>query len=104
MRKAFENIKDELDKERIATSKKIKNLRNEIDNIKTDYKQCLDALLKETYERNKAETLNRVLKDTLEAERKLKENQSSSPNLDDRKDGRNEVEMRKKDGKHRGNI
>ena len=33
LRKAFENIKDQLIKERHATTKQTKNLRNEIDNI-----------------------------------------------------------------------
>ena len=36
--------------------------------------------------KNEAETLNKVLKDTLEAEKKLKEEQTSAPNLGDKKE------------------
>ena len=60
----------ELKTEKLQTTKQIKSLKN----VKEDYKQCLEALSKETYERNKSETLNKVLKETIEAEKKAKEN------------------------------
>lgn len=83
LRKAYEEIKkdvrimeqslQELKKDNLDTKKQIKNLRNEIKSQKEDYKQCMEALLKETYDKNKAEALSKVLKDTIEAEKKLKE-------------------------------
>ena len=64
LRKAYEEIKkdvrimeqslQELKKDKLDTKKQIKNLRNEIKSQKEDYKQCMEALSKETYDKNKA--------------------------------------------------
>ena len=50
--------------------------------------------------KNEAETLNKVLKDTLEAEKKLKEEQTSAPNLGDKK--KHEEAMSVDDGEEEG--
>ena len=50
-----------------------KKLQTEIRKLKEDYKLCMEAIKKETHERNKAETIVKVLKDTLEAQNKMKE-------------------------------
>ena len=86
LRKAYEEIKkdvrimeqslQELKKDKLDTKKQIKNLRNEIKSQKEDYKQCMEALLKETYDKNKAETC-KIMKDIIEAEKKLKESIAS---------------------------
>ena len=46
----------------------VKKLRKEINKLKEDYKQCMEAIQKETHERNKAETIAKILKDTIEAQ------------------------------------
>ena len=57
--------------EKANTKKELNKLKNDVKNLKDDYKQCTEALLKETYENNKAEEMYKVLKDTLEAEKKM---------------------------------
>ena len=52
--------------------KQINNLKKDIKDLKEEYKQCLDTLSRETYERNKAEAENKALRETLEVERKMK--------------------------------
>ena len=39
--------------------------------MQDDYKKCMEAVRIETYERNKAETLSTVLRETIEAEKDL---------------------------------
>ena len=75
--KAFQDIRkdvqnldmkiEQLNKDKIEQRKEISNLKNEIKTLKTEYKQCLDALSNETYEKNRLQTMNQVLKETIEA-------------------------------------
>ena len=53
--------------------KNLKKLKAEIKRLKEDYRICMDAVQKETHERMKAETIANTLKDTIEAEKELKE-------------------------------
>ena len=81
--KAFQDIRKEmhimdmklekLNNEKLEQRKDINNLKEELKNVKGEYKQCLEALSKETYERNKMQTINQVLKETLEAEKSIKQ-------------------------------
>ena len=76
MRKAFEEIRQELQELKngeIKQKKQINNLEKDVKSLKEEYKQCLEALSKETYERNKEEEMNKILIETLEAENKKKE-------------------------------
>ena len=73
--KAFDEIRkdvQELKTADIKKSKQIKSLEIEVKNLKEEYTQCLEALSKETYERNKAEELNKIIMETIEAENKQK--------------------------------
>ena len=55
-----------------GSEKEIKSLKKDLKDLKEEYKQCLDTLAHETYERNKSETENKALRETLEVERKIK--------------------------------
>ena len=55
-----------------GSEKKINNLKKDVKDLTEELKQCLDTLAHETYERNKAETENKALRETLEVERKIK--------------------------------
>ena len=55
-----------------GSEKEIKILKKDLKDLKEEYKQCLDTLAHETYERNKSETENKALRETLEVERKIK--------------------------------
>ena len=57
--------------EKVNTKKELKKLKNEMKDMKEEYKNCTEALLKEVYEKNKAEEMCKVLKDTVEAEKEL---------------------------------
>ena len=70
LRKEFEEIKLEVSKN---DKKQITKLKVEINGLKDGYKQCIEDLKKETHARNAAETVAKVLKDTLEAKEKLEE-------------------------------
>ena len=48
------------------TVKDINKLRMEMKNLVAEYKECIEVLRKETYERTKAETTSKVLKEILE--------------------------------------
>ena len=54
-------------------SKDIKMLKSEISKLKEDYKNCMDAAQNETYERNKAEEIAKVLRETLDAQNAMRE-------------------------------
>ena len=56
-------------KETHNEDRKLKKLENEMIQLKDDYKQCMQAIKKETEARNKAETISKVLKDTVEAQK-----------------------------------
>ena len=48
-------------------------MRAEIKSLKEDYKQCMEALMKETYDKNKAEILCKVLREKIESEKHVNE-------------------------------
>ena len=77
----------EMKKEKKDTAKEMMKLNSDMKHIKDDYKQCLAALMTETYERNKAEALYKVLKDTREAEVMLKSNDETRKEVNDKKEG-----------------
>ena len=64
-------VQQDLLDDKVNTKKELKKLKNEMKNMKEEYKNCTEALLKEVYEKNKAEEMCKVLKDTLEAENEL---------------------------------
>ena len=70
MKKEFEEIKDEFSKNENKQCAKFKLV---IRGLKEDFKACMADLKKETLARNEAEIVVKVLKDTLEAERNLRE-------------------------------
>ena len=53
-------------------AKQMNSLRKEVKHLEEEYKQCVDALATETYERNKAEAMNKVLLETIDAQKRLK--------------------------------
>ena len=53
-------------------------MRAEIKSLKEDYKQCMEALMKETYDKNKAEILCKVLKEKIETEKELSKSAENS--------------------------
>ena len=86
--KAFQDIRkniqsmdmkiEQLNREKTEQRKDITNLKNELKNWKAEYKQCLEALSNETYEKNRLQTVNQVLKDTLEAKNMLKQSEDKN--------------------------
>ena len=71
---AYEEVTKKMSEECVGSDKKSLNkLRLDINKLKEDYKQCMEAVMKETHERNKAETLAKVLKETMEAQNVIKE-------------------------------
>jgi DNA-binding ferritin-like protein (Dps family) len=48
--------------------KNLKLMKKEIKRLQDDYKHCMEAIKKETHERTKAETIVKVLKETLDAQ------------------------------------
>ena len=70
MKKDFEKMKLEFIKNE---KKQFAKFKIEINMMKDEYKKCVDALKVETYARAKAETMSKVLKETLEARKDLDE-------------------------------
>jgi hypothetical protein len=70
MKKDFEELKLDVSRK---DKKEFSKLREEINGLKEDYKKGFEDLKTETHARNKAETLVKVLKDTLEAKTELEE-------------------------------
>ena len=66
--KNFDQLKADFKKKEEKEEKMLKKHGLEISKLKEDYKECLKYLQKETFERNKAETTAKVLKETLEAQ------------------------------------
>ena len=77
MKRASEDIKSlfnmykSMEDKLKVTTKEINSLKREVKDIKEEHKHCLDALAKETYERNKAEDMNKVLLESIDADRRL---------------------------------
>ena len=68
----FENMNNNLKQKEQKEEKTLKKLNTEVSKLKEDYKECLRCLQKETFERNKAETTAKILKDTIEAHNEMK--------------------------------
>ena len=76
IKKAFEDIRKDVDTLKtgdMQKTKQILKLEKDVKSLKKEYEQCLLALSKETYERNKAEENNKILKEIIEAEKKEKD-------------------------------
>ena len=65
----LEKIVENQNNEKRIDEKKRKGMENEIKQLKTDFKQCMEAIKAETYARNKAEELVKVLKETISAQK-----------------------------------
>jgi hypothetical protein len=72
LKTAFENVNKKLE-EKTDENKNVKKLNSEIIKLKQDYKNCIEAVKTETFARNKAETIAKVLKDILDAQNALKD-------------------------------
>ena len=86
IRNAFDEIRIEVQEIKaggLKQSKIIKKLEKDVQGLKEEYRQCLETLSKETYERNKAEDMVKILQETMEAERKQKEIKDSIVNSED---------------------
>lgn len=64
-REMSENVTSEPGDKR-SDDKNVRMLQNEMKKLKDDYKQCMEAIKKETYERTKAETIAKLLQETLD--------------------------------------
>ena len=108
----------ELNKEKDKQAKDIVNLKNELSNIKGEYKQCLEALSNETYTKNELLSINKVLKETLDAknfknnevevnnseEEMVTEEEEESVNWETQKSIRNKKRSGKKSGCDKSNL
>ena len=70
MKKEFEELKLDVNRKE---KKEFSKLRSEINGLKEDYKKSVEDLKTETHARNKAETLVKVLRDTMEAKTELED-------------------------------
>ena len=68
LKQEFQLMKIELERQ---NKKQIETLKTQIKGLKEDFKQCMEDLKAETYARLKAESMAKVLKDTLEAKAKV---------------------------------
>ena len=71
--------------------KEISKLKNEIKEIKESFTQCIDDLKTETIKRNEAETLVKVLKDTIEAKKVLEEKRGCDNILEEKQEEKKHV-------------
>ena len=62
----YDEMKKEFAMMKLEFTKNQKKQKSEINALKEDYKSCMEDLRKETHARNEAETLVKVLKETLE--------------------------------------
>ena len=69
---AFQLVNKKLE-EKVEETKDIKKLKTDLANLKEDYKNCMDAVQTETFARNKAETVAKVLKETLDTQNAMKD-------------------------------
>ena len=75
IKNAFDELRkevQELKSGEIKNTKLINSLEKDVKSLKEEYKLCLEALSKETYEKNKAEELSKILIETLEVQKKQK--------------------------------
>ena len=68
LRNELNSMKNEVEKKE---KKQITELKKEVIELKEEFKQCMIELRKETTARNEAETMIKVLKDTIEANKEL---------------------------------
>ena len=76
----------EFEKEKKQTRKEINEMKKELKTLKEDYKQCMEALRNETYNKNKAEILCKALKEKIELEKDMN---SSKTNENTEKEAQN---------------
>ena len=67
-----DEVKEKLKKKEDKEDKTYKKFNKEINNLKEDYKECVKHLQNETFERNKAETMAKILRETLDAQNSMK--------------------------------
>ena len=72
LKENFDQLKADIKKKEENEGKMLKKQSIELSKLKEDYKECLKYLQKETFERNKAETTAKVMKETLEAHMAMK--------------------------------
>ena len=89
MKKEFEELKLDINKKE---KKEIAKMKSELNDLKEDYSKFMEDMKKETHARNEAETLVKVLKDTLEAKAKLEgSKQSEQMDVDKESGGKKKV-------------
>ena len=66
LKKEFVELKTDFQDAQKTGVTKVNKLNKEITTLKEDYKICMKAMQDETFQRNKAETMVRVLRDTIE--------------------------------------
>ena len=72
LKTAFKQMEKKLE-EKNVDAKSIKKLDSEIIKLKQDYKDCIEAVKTETIARTKAETMAKVLKETLDIQAAMKD-------------------------------
>ena len=81
--KELKMVYSDLKKEFALLKEEVKEFRQqskELKSIKTEYKECVEALRKETHQRTKAETTVKVLKDIIETQEELQDSSKKSSN------------------------
>ena len=63
----------ELEKEKKDIRKEMNVMKKDMMSLKEKYKQCMEALMKETYDKNKAEILCKILREKIETEKEKEE-------------------------------
>ena len=79
LKEKFDKVNDTKDREDV---KNIRILTKEIRNLKDEYKECVEALKKETQDKVKAETTAKVLKDIIETQDEILENRTENEEMD----------------------
>ena len=96
LKEAYEKLAkmvENQDKEKKAEEKNKKGIENEIKQLKEEYKNCIDAIRNETYARNKAEELVKVLKDTIKAQKEEVEAKDKRKDKDQIEDMETDMEV-----------
>ena len=66
-------------------------VKKEMQTLKEEYKQCMEALKEETYDKNKAEALYKAIKDKIDTEKN--ENEETTEKTSDKEEHNSEEEM-----------
>ena len=72
LKEVVKNLVDNIQNIKKDTTKEMNQLKNETKSLKKDFKECMEVLYKETYEKNRIETTLKVLQENIEAEKELK--------------------------------